>query len=312
MPEMIGRFAPTPSGYLHPGNLLCAMLAYLSVRAQGGRFSLRIEDLDKARCPRHLVTQAIQDLEFLGITWDFPILYQSERQEIYQAAFDLLRTRAEIYPCFCSRADLHASLAPNRGDTVFLYPGTCRHLGEAEIAERRKGKRPAYRIHVPDTTVAFHDRIVGPFSASLADTSGDFILMRADGVFAYNLAVVVDDALTGVTEVVRGNDILTSTPCQIYLQDLLGYERPEYAHIPLLVDEHGERLAKRNQVISLAGLLKLHTREEIIGALAYACGLLPENQPATLEALIPLFRWSAIAHSDFHLPAGFLPAASSM
>lgn len=308
--KVIGRFAPTPSGFLHPGNLLCAILAYLSVRARGGQCLLRIEDLDKARCPRTLVTQCLSDLDFLGFRWDGPILYQSERTAQYERAFRHLQDLGQVYPCFCSRAQLHVSQAPNRGDTLYIYPGICRSLTPAEVEARMLLKAPAYRLRVPDRTLTVTDRIQGSFTTNLAENPGDFIVRRADHVYAYHLAVVVDDAESGVTEVVRGCDILSATPCQIFLQQLLGLPTPEYAHIPLLVDANGTRLAKRSQAISLSSLSRRFSREEIIGTLAFAAGLIPEVQPCTLEALIPHFDLTRVPRTDLHLPTRFLTDSS--
>lgn len=304
---MIGRFAPTPSGRLHLGNLLCAMLSYLSVRSQGGQFLLRIEDVDIPRCPRALAQQAIDDLRFLGFVWDAPPLYQSERSAIYQAALDALRREGYVYPCFCTRAQLHASVAPNLGDTQFIYPGTCAHLSPAEAAQRAKTRVPAMRLRVPDETIAFTDRVYGTQAENLAHDCGDFLLQRSDGLFGYQLAVVVDDALSGVTEVVRGRDILSATPRQIYLQRLLGYPPVAYAHIPLLMDAQGRRLAKRDRDLDLSALSKRFSAQEILGFLAWSAGLLPEMRSTTLEALIPLFSWDRIPRTDLRLPSEIFP-----
>lgn len=300
---MIGRFAPTPSGRLHLGNLLCAMLAYLSARSQGGQFLLRIEDVDIPRCPRRLAVQAMADLQLLGFRWDAPPLFQSERTAIYQQALDFLRQKGHVYPCFCTRAQLHASVAPNLGDTQFIYPGTCAHLTRAEVAERTLVRAPAMRLRVPPETIRFTDRLFGEQAENLALDCGDFLLQRSDGLFGYQLAVVVDDALSGVTEVVRGRDILSATPRQIYLQRLLGYPGVNYAHIPLLMDAQGRRLAKRDADLDLSALLRRFSPEEIIGFLAYSAGLLDEIRPMTLEALIPLFDWERVKREDMHLPA---------
>ena len=213
--NVTGRFAPTPSGRLHLGNLLCALLAYLSARSQGGRFLLRIEDVDIPRCPRALAAQCIEDLAFLGFTWDEPPLFQSERGAIYQHHFDRLREMGRVYPCFCTRAQLHAAQAPNLGEREPVYNRACAHLTPAEIAERSRTRRPAMRLRVPDAEVAFEDAHFGAIRENLARDCGDVIIRRSDGLFGYQLAVVVDDALSGVTEVVRGRDILASTPRQI-------------------------------------------------------------------------------------------------
>lgn len=298
-----GRFAPTPSGRLHLGNILCAMLAYLSARSQGGRFLLRIEDIDIPRCPAHLTRQAMEDLKHLGFTWDGEPLIQSQRGEIYQQHLDRLTAGGLTYPCFCTRAQLHASAAPNLGDTQFVYGGTCARLTPEEAAQRALTRSPAIRLRVPDRDVAFTDRHCGIYRENLARDCGDFVLKRSDGLWGYQLAVVVDDALSGVTEVVRGRDILSATPRQMYLLEALGYPLPQYAHIPLLMDSQGRRLAKRDKDLDLTALLRRFTPEEIIGMLAWSAGLLPEVRPITLEGLIPLFSWARVKHEDLRLPA---------
>lgn len=303
---LVGRFAPTPSGRLHLGNILCCMLSYLSVRSRGGKFLLRIEDLDAPRCPERLSRQCIEDLQFLGFTWDEPPLYQSQRSGIYADILAQLQAQGAVYPCFCTRAQLMASAAPNLGDTQVVYAGTCAQLTAAEIAERRKTRSPAIRLRVPDETVSFTDRLCGEFSENLAHDCGDFIIRRSDGLFGYQLAVVTDDALSGVTEVVRGRDILSATPRQLYLQRLLGYDAPEYAHIPLLMDSEGRRLAKRDKDLDLSALAKRFSPQEILGMLAFACGLLGENRPVTLDELSRDFSWDRVRRSDMRLPPEIL------
>lgn len=297
-----GRFAPTPSGKLHLGNLLCAMLAYLSARAQGGRFLLRIEDVDVPRCPRSLAQQAINDLTWLGFTWDEAPLYQSDRSEIYRDALARLTDAGHTYPCFCTRAQLMSLAAPNLGDTQVIYPGTCARLSADEAAARALVRSPAIRLRVPEEDVSFADGLYGRQTENLARDCGDFVLRRSDGLYGYQLAVVVDDALSGVTEVVRGRDILSATPRQIYLQRLLGYDTPAYVHIPLLTDAQGRRLAKRDRDLDLSALAKRFTPADICGMLAYSAGLLEENRPIPLEGLIPLFDWSKVRREDIRLP----------
>ena len=304
---VVGRFAPTPSGRLHLGNLLCALIAYLSARSQGGRFLLRIEDLDTPRCPKRLCDAAARDLAWLGVVWDEPPLVQSERTDVYRRYFDALDEKGLLYPCFCTRAQLHATVAPNLGDTQFIYPGTCAHLTPEEAAERAKTRAPAMRLRVPDETITFTDRVFGAQAENLARDCGDFILRRSDGLFGYQLAVVVDDALSGVNEIVRGHDILSSPPRQIYLQRLLGYPQPAYAHIPLLMDAQGRRLAKRDRDLDLSALSKRFSPEEILGFLAWSAGIQPEMRPTTLDALIPLFSWDKIPRTDLRLPAEIFP-----
>ena len=298
----VGRFAPTPSGRLHLGNILCAMLAYLSARSKGGRFLLRIEDVDVPRCPRRLAQQCIDDLTWLGFTWDEAPLYQSDRTEIYREALERLTAEGHIYPCFCTRAQLMSLAAPNLGDTQVVYNRACAALTPAEAAERAKTRAPAMRLRVPDEEVAFEDGLFGLQRENLGRDCGDFILRRSDGLYGYQLAVVVDDALSGVTEVVRGRDILSATPRQLYLQRLLGYPQPEYVHIPLLVDAQGRRLAKRDRDLDLSALAQRFTPAEVLGMLAFSAGLIPENRPVTLEKLIPLFDWGRVKREDLRLP----------
>ena len=215
-----GRFAPSPSGRLHLGNLACSLLAWLSAKSQGGRIVLRIEDLDAERCPRIYAALLEQDLDWLGLAWDEGgstggpngPYYQSECAEIYTASYKKLEERGLVYPCFCSRAQLHAASAPHTSDGNVVYPGTCRGLTAAEIEEKRKKKAPAYRLMVPDEDITFVDGCMGPHTENLLHDCGDFYLRRTDGVFAYQLAVVVDDARMGVTEVVRGADGVCPLP----------------------------------------------------------------------------------------------------
>ena len=299
--SVTGRFAPTPSGRLHLGNLLCAMLSYLAVRSEGGTFLLRIEDLDIPRCPRRLALQAIEDLEWFGFRWDAPPLFQSERTAVYADHLQRLEQKGLIYPCFCTRAQLHASAAPNLGDTQVVYAGTCARLTEAERAERALTRAPAMRLRVPDETIVFTDGLYGRQEENLASDCGDFILRRSDGLFGYQLAVVVDDALSGVNQVVRGRDILTATPRQIYLLRELGYPVPEYIHIPLLTDCHGRRLAKRDRDLDLTTLSRRFTAQQLLGTLAFSAGLLDEERPAALEELTCLFNWNKVRRDDMRL-----------
>ena len=297
-----GRFAPTPSGRLHLGNILCAMLAYLSARSKGGRFLLRIEDVDIPRCPRSLARQAIEDLTWLGFTWDEEPLFQSDRGDIYADALRRLSEGGHTYPCFCTRAQLMSLAAPNLGDTQVIYRRTCAALSPEEAAERALTRAPATRLRVPDEDVSFTDGLFGLQTENLERDCGDFILRRSDGLYGYQLAVVVDDALQGVTEVVRGRDILSATPRQLYLQRLLGYDAPAYVHIPLLVDHQGRRLAKRDKDLDLTALAQRFTPADILGMLAFSAGLLEEVRPVTLEQLIPLFNWQKVKTDDLRLP----------
>ena len=244
----VGRFAPSPSGRIHLGNISCCLLAWLSARQRGGRIVLRIEDLDTARCPRRYAEQTIEDLRWLGLDWDEgpgaaepdAPYFQSQRTALYQAALETLEAQGLVYPCFCTRAELHAASAPHREDGQTVYAGTCRNLTPAERAKRAERRSPALRLRVPAEGWGFTDRHMGPCRQRLDLECGDFLLRRSDGMFAYQLAVVVDDAAMGVTEVVRGADLLSSTPRQLYLYHLLGLTPPEFCHAPLLLaPRHG-------------------------------------------------------------------------
>ena len=289
-----GRFAPTPSGRLHLGNLLCALLAYLSARHADGRFLLRIEDLDAPRCPKRLCDAAIQDLTWLGITWDEPPLFQSERGEIYQRYARLLEQKGLLYPCFCTRAQLHAAAAPNRGDDNPVYAGTCAHLSPEEIAERMKTRRPAIRLRVPDETISIWDCHYGEYSEYMPRDCGDFIIRRSDGLFGYQLAVVVDDAAGGVTEIVRGADLLRSTPRQLWLQTQLGFSHPHYYHVPLLCAPDGRRLSKREHDLDLGVLRQTLTAGQLLGKLAFLAGLLDRPEAASAAELTREFDWTHV------------------
>lgn len=292
----VGRFAPTPSGRMHLGNAMCALIAYLSAKSRGGKFLLRIEDLDAERCPRRFAEDIMRDLERLGIAWEGEVLFQSERAEVYREYFDRLRTSVRVYPCFCSRAALHAAEAPHLSDGSVVYPGACRFLSAEEVSEREKRRLPAWRIQVPaeeKAEIRYPDGLRGICTQNLSRECGDFVLRRADGVFAYQLAVVVDDALSGVTEVVRGEDLRSSAARQVWLYHLLGFEPPVFYHIPLLTDRFGRRLAKR-EGDSLSDALETYSPRQIVGALAFAAGIIGEPVPVSPEELIKIFDWKKI------------------
>ena len=291
-----GRFAPSPSGRMHLGNAWSALLAWLSVRSRGGTMVLRLEDLDPDRCKRPLCDGVEEDLRWLGLDWDEggsaggPGFYQSQRSEIYRAALEQLEQQGLLYPCFCTRGQLHAPNAPHRSDGEVIYPGTCRDLSAEERTVRARTRHPAVRIRVPNKEIGFVDRLQGVYGENLARDCGDFILRRSDGVYAYQLAVVVDDALMGVTEVTRGSDLLTSTPRQIYLQHLLGFGTPDYCHVPLLCAPDGRRLSKRESDLTLQSLREHGVRpEEIVGRLACAAGLIDCPEPISARELVPVF-----------------------
>ena len=297
-----GRFAPSPSGRMHLGNLWSALLSWLAARSQGGRVVLRLEDLDPERCTQAWCDQVMRDLEWLGLTWDNEPIYQSRRTQVYQAAFAQLEERGLLYPCYCTRAERLAASAPHRSDGAAVYDGRCRRLSPQEREELSRTRRPAWRVRVPEETVSFFDRIQGTFAQNLARECGDFILRRSDGVYAYQLAVVVDDAAMGVTQVVRGSDLLDSTPRQIWLQEQLGLPRPEYGHVPLLLSPEGRRLAKRDRDQELGELQCRYTAPELVGRLAYLANLIPEPAPIAPAALLPFFSWSKLPPKDLVAP----------
>lgn len=307
-----GRFAPSPSGRIHLGNILCCLLAWLSARQRGGGVVLRIEDLDTARCPRRYAGQMEEDLRWLGLIWDEGPgaggpdgpYYQSERTALYQAALDRLTDMGLVYPCFCTRAELHAASAPHREDGQAVYPGTCRHLTAEAAAERTKVRSPALRLLVPEEEIAFADGHMGEYREHLARDCGDFLLRRSDGMFAYQLAVVVDDAAMGVTEVVRGADLLASTPRQLLLYRLLGLKAPAFIHLPLLLAPDGRRLSKRDADAGLDPLRGRSTAEEVLGKLAYLAGFNPSAEPRTAEALLADFSWERVPREDIRIPSG--------
>ena len=307
----VGRFAPSPSGRIHLGNLLCCLLAWLSARQKGGKVVLRIEDLDTARCKRPYAQQMIDDLQWLGLTWDEGPgvggpdgpYYQSERTALYEQALEKLERMGLVYPCYCTRAELHAASAPHRSDGQAIYPGTCRHLTAAE--REAKTRAPATRLMVPDEKWSFTDGHMGYYEENLLHECGDFLLRRSDGMFAYQLAVVVDDAAMGVTEVVRGSDLLSSTPRQLYLYDLLGLKAPEFIHFPLLLAPDGRRLSKRDADAGLDDLRFKLTAEEILGRLACLGGFNPTAAPKTAEELLADFDWEKVPREDIRIPEGF-------
>ena len=250
-----GRFAPTPSGRMHLGNVLCGLIAWLSARSVGGQMVLRIEDLDRQRCSRAYADQMEEDLLWLGLDWEeggskggpHPPYYQSQCDEIYAQAFAKLEEMGLLYPCFCSRAELHSVNAPHLSDGRTVYAGTCRNLTPQQREEKAKRRPPAIRVQVPDESISFQDGHYGTYIENLQKECGDFAVRRFDGVYCYQLAVVVDDARMGITQVVRGSDLISSTPRQLYLYRWLGPPAPSFAHIPLLNEPAGRRPSKREK-----------------------------------------------------------------
>jgi len=291
-----GRFAPSPTGRLHLGNAWAAVLGWLWARAEGGEFLLRIEDLDSARSRPELTEAVLADLDWLGLTFDDTPTFQSRRLELYRASFEKLRAIGRVYPCHCTRSEIARAVAAPHGpaDDGPRYPGTCLGLSANESAERARSRPPAWRFRPREGPTEFRDRVHGTFVQDVAAEVGDFVVLRNDGVPSYQLAVVVDDAATGITHVLRGDDLLASTPRQIQLCEALDLPVPAYAHVPLLLGPDGKRLAKRAGTPSLGELRERAVpRERLIGLLAGWAGL-GDGRPVSLEELVPGFRLDAL------------------
>lgn len=294
------------------GNAWAFLLAWLAARSQGGRLVLRLEDIDPQRSRPEYATALVEDLHWLGLDWDYgpdvggpcgPYV-QSQRGSIYDGVLAQLEKAGATYPCFCTRKELRQlAAAPHVDDAGAPYPGTCRNLGQERIeALIRSGRRASIRLRCPEAPISFTDLLLGPQTIFLTDCGGDFALRRSDGVVAYQLAVAVDDALMGVTQVVRGRDILSSTPRQIALLQLLGYGAPSYAHVPLLLDEEGERLAKRHNSLSLRCLREQGVDpRRITGLLGHLAGLTFSARSASPAELMPAFDWSRLPRQDVRL-----------
>ncbi len=299
MPVESGRFAPSPSGRMHLGNALSAMLAWLSAKHQGGEILLRIEDLDPARSKAEYAQGIMDDFRWLGLLWDRRATDQSRRGEAYAAALRQLGQMNLIYPCYCSRDQLHAASAPHASDGRVIYAGTCRNLTPEQRAVMTK--KPSLRIRLPDREISFRDGLQGNVTMNLQREFGDIILRRADGVAAYQLAVVVDDGTEGVTEVVRGRDLLSSTPVQLYLYELLGLTPPRFYHVPMLLAPDGRRLSKRDRDLDFGYLRQHFSPEEIIGLLGHLAGLMERWEPVSARELACDFSWSRVKQSDIIL-----------
>lgn len=272
----VGRFAPSPTGLLHIGSLLTALASYADARVHGGRWLIRMEDLDPPREMPGAADDIVRTLEAFGFEWDGAIEYQSCRYDYYEAALGRLKKSGLVYPCYCSRKDWQTAAQP--GADGFVYNGRCRRR---ENRPTIKGKVPAWRLMVSDETIGFDDKIVGWYEQNLQHDIGDFVLLRADGFWAYQLAVVADDAEQGITHIVRGQDLLVSTPRQIWLQRCLGVRTPHYAHLPLLVNRLGQKWSKQ----TLAPALDLAQKEQLLRCVSAYLGIpaAPEvNQPRDL------------------------------
>ncbi|WP_127207290.1 tRNA glutamyl-Q(34) synthetase GluQRS [Neisseria meningitidis] len=280
-----GRFAPSPTGLLHIGSLLTAVASYADARSNGGKWLVRMEDLDPPREMPGAASHILHTLEAFGFEWDGEVAYQSRRYALYEETLCRLKTAGLVYPCHCSRKDWQAGA--RRGADGFVYNGRCRHPGQRPAPQ---GKQPAWRIRVPDRVIGFSDGIVGGYAQNLAGDIGDFVLLRADGYWAYQLAVVADDAEQSVTHIVRGQDLLVSTPRQIYLQQCLDVPTPQYAHLPLLTNAQGQKWSKQ----TLAPALDLNRREQLLRQVFRYLNL-PEAPETDRPA--ELLDW-AVAHWD--------------
>ena len=346
-----GRFAPSPTGRMHLGNVFCALLSWLSAKSKGGDWVLRIEDLDPQRSRREYAFQLMDDLQWLGLPWDGEPVWQSQRGHIYEEYLHRLQEMGLTYPCYCTRADIMATQAPHETDGRVVYKGTCRPkdvISDAENDVADTARVPTAinhispsieggvgvglattRLIVPDCTIPFTDGHYGKHDINLAEHCGDYIIRRKDGAWAYQLAVVVDDALMGVTEIVRGRDLLLSSPQQIHLRELLFLKRKgengkrktnsltphrspftvhrspftvDFFHHPLLCNSEGQRLCKRDKSMDLGYLRGTGiTPQEIIGKLAYLAGLTDTTTPITPSELLPLFSWDKVPTEDIIL-----------
>lgn len=315
-PAVCGRYAPSPTGWIHLGNARTALAAWLSVRMARGVFQWRLEDLDGPRVVPGTAEAALEDLRWLGLDWDegpdvggpHAPYVQSARSMYYEAALDQLHARGRLFPCQVSRKDLQSlASAPHGAPGLPPYPASLRPttLPDGWLEGLRQQDRPkaAIRFQVHDHPVTFHDKVQGIRTEQVHKTVGDFVLKRRDGLYAYQLAVVVDDLLMGVSEVVRGADLLDSTARQIQLVEALGGTPPAYAHIPLVLNGAGEKLSKRDAALALRALREGGIRpEQVAGYLGYSLGLLPHPLACTAADLIPRFEWQRIPTQPWIIP----------
>lgn len=309
---MRGRFAPTPSGEMHIGNARTALLAWLQARQAGGQIVLRMEDIDRPRCRPALAVQILSDLRWLGLDWEegpdlggpYAPYEQSARENLYHAALEQLQAGGWLYPCYCSRAEIMAIASAPHGLAAEgpRYPGTCRHLSPEEAAARiAKGRTPSLRLALPDEPLTFVDQMAGPQRLD-PGADGDFVIQRADGIFGYQLAVVVDDAAMQITDVLRGWDLLDSTPRQLWLYRALGLPAPRFAHVPLLYGPDGTKLSKRHGAVTLAAMRAAGTTpERMVGCLAFLSGLIDRPVPVQARELIAHFDLGAISRASIRV-----------
>lgn len=301
-----GRLAPSPTGAQHVGNARTYLVAWLSARARGGRVALRVEDIDSPRVKAGAAAQALEDLRWLGLDWDGEPVVQTRRLAVYEAALARLRAAERVYPCTCSRADVErAASAPHAEHEGPVYPGTC---AVRRAAEAVAGPQ-AWRFRVGPRSPGFHDGLRGWTAVDLRAVGGDFVVWKAAGMPAYQLAVVVDDAAQGVTEVVRGDDLVPSTPRQLLLYEALGLAPPRFVHVPLVVGPDGRRLAKRHGDTRLSALRAAGVAPEaLLGLLAWSCGWQPRPAPVGARDLLGRFTLESVPREPFVLTADVLRA----
>ena len=292
----VGRFAPTPSGRMHLGNVFAALIAWCSIRAKNGEMVLRMEDLDTLRTSAEFAAILRDDLAWLGLDYDRETPPQSQRSAVYDTYFEKMRDMGLLYPCYCTRSQLHGVNAPHLSDGTYVYPGTCRNLQNPP-----KNRLPSWRVCVPDKVWQVEDKVQGHYELNLATECGDMVVRRADGVYVYQLAVTVDDGEAGVTEVVRGMDLLSSAPRQMYLQELFGFPHPEYGHVPMLLAPDGRRLSKRDRDLDLGELRKRLKPEQLIGTLAFAAGLIDQKFAISAKELAKEFSWEKLKGDAIYL-----------
>jgi glutamyl-tRNA synthetase len=300
--DVVGRLAPSPTGAQHVGNARTYLIAWLSARARGGRVVLRVEDIDSPRVKPGVAEGLLEDLRWLGLDWDEGPVVQTQRLPLYEAALHTLQGQELVYPCTCTRSDVErAASAPHQEHEGPVYPGTCAGRRAAEAASLA-GRPYAWRFRLPPGAVSFVDGFRGPTRIDLHEVGGDFVVWKAAGTPAYQLAVVVDDAAQGVTEVVRGDDLVPSTPRQLLLYEALALRPPGFVHVPLVVGPDGRRLAKRHGDTRLAALRAAGvTPERLLGLLAWSCGWLDRAEPVAARDLVPLFRLEMMPRAPFVL-----------
>lgn len=300
MIPVVGRLAPSPTGAQHVGNARTYLIAWLSARSQHGNVVLRIEDIDSPRIKVGAAQQALDDLRWLGLDWDGQPVVQTARRALYEAALEKLKRQELIYPCTCTRSDVErAASAPHLEHEGPIYPGTCAHRQASDAASLESY---SWRMRVPSEPLTFHDGLLGPITLDLRKLGGDFVLWKSSGTPAYQLAVVVDDAAQHITEVIRGDDLVPSTPRQILLYRALGLTPPRFTHVPLVVGPDSRRLAKRHGDTRLQALREAGVRPEmLVGLLAWSCGWLPHIEPIQPRELLSIFQVAQIPRVPFVL-----------